>query len=54
MMIFTKVDLNYSVPIGDLFANFSHNWATLWPILALLFGVLAGFFFIKMLMKFNN
>lgn len=41
----------YSPPIGDLFANFAYNWATLTPALALLFGTLFAFFVAKKLIK---
>jgi hypothetical protein len=31
---------NYSPPIEDLFANFSHNWNGLMPMTAILFGII--------------
>lgn len=46
--------VNYDVPISDLFANFLHNWGTLSPVLVLLFGVLTGFFFLKLLNRFRD
>lgn len=44
-------DVNYSPPISDLFANFAHNWNTLSPALWLLFGVLAGYFILKIVKR---
>lgn len=41
----------YSPPIADLFANFTHNWGTLSPVLAVLFGVIFGTFVIRKILK---
>lgn len=38
-------------PIDDLFANLGHNWDTLWPVLAVLFGVLFGSFVLNKVIK---
>jgi hypothetical protein len=40
--------------MGDLFANFAHNWNTLSPALWLLFGVLIAFFYLKVIKKLND
>ncbi len=45
-------DVTYRPPISDLFAYFSFNWSTLWPALALLFGVLFAFFAIKIFREY--
>lgn len=47
-------DVSYSPPISDLFANFALNWNTLSPALWLLYGVLAGFFILKILKRVNG
>lgn len=44
-------DVTYSPPMKDLFANFAFNWDTLSPVLWLLYGILAGFFFLKILFR---
>jgi hypothetical protein len=44
-------DVSYRPNIGDLFSNFSLNWSTLSPVLYLLYGVLAGFFLLGLLIK---
>lgn len=44
-------EIPYSPPIQDLFANFQHNWATLTPVLAVLFGILFFSFVAKKLIK---
>lgn len=38
-------------PVDDLFSNLSHNWVTLWPALAVLFGVLFGSFVLNKVIK---
>ncbi|MNW41500.1 hypothetical protein D3C74_186410 [compost metagenome] len=40
-----------SPPVDDLFANLGHNWTTLWPALAVLFGVLFGTFVLNKIIK---
>jgi len=40
-----------SPPIQDLFSNFAHNWNTLMPALAVLFGVLFGGWVIRKIIK---
>lgn len=42
-------DVKYSPDITDLFHYFGINWSTLSPALWVLFGVLAGFFILKIL-----
>lgn len=42
-------DVTYSPDIHDLFFYFGINWSTLAPALYLLFGVLFGFFVLKIL-----
>lgn len=44
-------EINYSPPIGDIFANFAHNWATLAPATSLLFGILIGFALLGLVIK---
>lgn len=40
-------EIPYSPPIGDLFGNFFYNWATLSPVLTVLFGILFAAFLAK-------
>lgn len=39
-------------PVDDLFANLGHNWTTLWPALAVLFGVIFGGFVFRKVIKY--
>lgn len=41
--------ISYRPEIKDLFLFFGINWDTLWPVLALLFGTLFGFFVLKIM-----
>lgn len=44
-------NIPFSPPIGDLFANFGHNWNTLMPVLVVLFGIIFATFVIKKVMN---
>ena len=47
-------DISYRPDITDIFRNFAYNWDTLSPVLFLLFGVLAGFFFLAIVLKLRD
>lgn len=43
--------IDYSPPIGDLFANFAFNWQSLKVPMLLLLGIFFAFYLAKKLMK---
>lgn len=47
-------DVSYRPDIGNLFEYFAINWETLSPALWVLFGILFGFFVLRIVFKLKD